>query len=89
VRRVTAALEHYAAELGAATKRLQPPRPRPTKPRPGPAQSIPAPPGIPPPLAFEPSRLEAVARYVATRWGARARPAAPTPHAALVNRKEP
>ncbi len=93
VRRVTAALEHYAAELGAATKRLQPPRPRPTKPRPGPAPTAAPPPGgapgLPAPLAFEPSRLEAVARYVATRWGARPRPAAPTPHAALVNRKEP
>ena len=37
VRRVTLALEGYAAELGAAAKRLQPPRPRPTRPRPGPA----------------------------------------------------
>jgi len=87
VRRATAALEHYAAELGAATKRWQPPRP-------GPAQ-VPAPrpggtPGLPPPLPFEPSRLEAVARYVAGRWGAR--PAArtsPAPHAALVDRREP
>ncbi len=83
VRRVTAALEHYAAELGAATKRLQPPRPRPTKPRPGPAPTAAPPPGGAPGLP------EAVARYVATRWGARPRPAAPTPHAALVNRKEP
>ncbi len=89
VRRATLALDRYAAELGAATKRLQPPVPRPTKPRPGPAQSIPAPPGMPPPLAFEPSRLDAVARYVAGRWGARSRPATPSPHAALADRKEP
>ena len=93
VRRVTLALDRYAAELGAAAKRLQPPRPRPALPRPGPTSTPATPPGgvpgLPPPLAFEPSRLEAVARYVATRWGARPRPAAPTPHAALVNRKEP
>jgi hypothetical protein len=87
VRRVTLALDRYAAELGTAARRLQPPRPRPTTPRPGPGPT-PAPPGIPPPLAFEPSRLEAVARYLAGRWGARPRPAAPVPHAALVDQKE-
>ncbi len=88
VRRVTAALEHYAAELGAATRRWQPPTPRPD-----PAQITAPPPngapGIPPPLPFEPSRLEAVARYVAARWGARPRSAAPTPRTALVDRREP
>ena len=93
VRRATLALEHYAAELGAAARRLQPPRPRPTMPRPSPTPTTATPPGgvpgIPPPLAFEPSRLDAVARYVAGRWGARPRPAAPTPHAALTDRKEP
>jgi len=94
VRRATAALERYAAELAAATRRWQPPRPRPARPRPGLAPTaVPPPggaPGLPPPLAFESSRLEAVARYVAGRWGAR--PAAktnPAPHAALVDRREP
>ena len=93
VRHATAALEHYAAELGAATRRWQPPTPRPTTPRPGPAPTAAPPggaPGLPPPLPVEPSRLEAVARYVAGRWGAR--PAAktnPAPHAALVDRREP
>jgi len=94
VSRATAALEHYAAELGAATRRWQPPMPRPTRPRPGPAPTTATPPGgapgLPPPLAFEPSRLEAVARYVAGRWSGR--PAAktrPAPHAALADRKEP
>jgi hypothetical protein len=91
VRRVTLALEGHAGELSAAAKRLQPPRPRPTRPRPGQTPAAPpgGAPGLPPPLAFEPSRLEAVARYVATRWGAR--PTAktgPAPHAALVDRKE-
>jgi hypothetical protein len=94
VRHATAALEHYAAELGAATRRWQPPKPRPARPRPGPAPTA-VPPqggarGIPPPLPFEPSGLEAMARYVAGRWGAR--PAAntnPAPHAALVDRREP
>jgi hypothetical protein len=93
VRRATAAMERYAAELAAATKRWQPPTPRPTTPRPGPAPTATRPPGgvpgLPPPLPFEPSRFEAVARYVAGRWGARPSPAAPTPHAALVDRKEP
>lgn len=94
VRRATAALERYAAELGAATRRWQqPPTPRPAKPRTGPAQATAPPPGglpgLPPPLPFAPSRLEAIARYVAGRWGARLRPAAPTPHAALVDRNEP
>jgi len=93
VRRVTLALDHYAAELAAAAKRLQPPKPRLALPRLGPAPTPATPPvgvpSIPPPLAFEPSRLEAVARYVATRWGAQPRPAEPTPHAALVDRKEP
>jgi hypothetical protein len=89
VGRVTFALEHYAAGLGAAAKRLQPPRPRPTMPRPGPAQTIQAPPGMPPPLPFEPSRLDALARYVAKRWGARPGPTTPTPHATLADRKEP
>jgi hypothetical protein len=96
VRRATLALERYAAELGAAAKRLQPPRPRPTKPRPGPAPTVvtvaPPPggtPGLPPPLAFEPSRLEALARYVADRWGIRPHPTAPSPHTALLGRKEP
>jgi hypothetical protein len=89
VRRATLALDHYAAGLGAATRRLQPPRPRPTKPRPGPAPTPAAPPGLPPPLPFEPSRLDAVARYVAGRWGARPRPSAPSPHAAFAERKEP
>jgi len=90
VRRATLALEHYAAELGAAARRWQPPRPTP---RPGPAQP-PAPPpsgapGIPPPLPFEPHPgLARVTRYVAERWGTRPHPAAPTPHAALVDRKE-
>jgi hypothetical protein len=97
VRRLTAAMEGYAAELAAATKRLQRPvksKPRPTRPRPGPAQ-VPGPrpgraPGLPLPLPFEPSRLEAVARYVVGRWGAR--PAArtgPAPHPALVDRRKP
>jgi hypothetical protein len=93
VRRATAAFERYAAELGAATRRWQPPTPRPTTPRTGPAQATAPPPsgvpGLPPPLPFAPSRLEAIARYLAGRWGARPRPAAPTPHAALVDRKEP
>jgi hypothetical protein len=94
VRHVTAALEHYATELAAATRRWQPPTPRPARPRPGPAQT-PAPPpngapGIPPPLPFEPHPgLARVTRYVAGRWAARPRPAAPTPHAALVDRREP
>jgi hypothetical protein len=91
VRRATAALERYAAELATATRRWQPPRP--ATPRPGPAQ-IPAPPGgapgIPPPLAFEPHPgLARVTRYVAARWGAPPSPAAPTPHAALADPKEP
>jgi hypothetical protein len=89
VRRVAFALDRYAAELGAAAKRLQPPRPRPTTPRPGPAPPPGGTPGIPPPLAFEPSRLEAVARYVAGRWGTRPRSAAPPPHPALVDRRQP
>jgi hypothetical protein len=91
VRRATFALERYAAELGATTRRWQPPAPRPTTPRPAPTP-MPGPsgaPGLPPPLPFEPSRLEAMARYVAGRWGARPRPTAPTPHTALVDRKEP
>jgi len=91
VRRATAALEHYAAELGAATRRWQPPRP--ATPRPGPAPT-PAPPsgapGTPPPLPFDPHPgLARVTRYAAGRWGARPSPAAPTPHAALVNRRKP
>jgi hypothetical protein len=88
VRRATLALERYAAELGAATRRWQPPTPRP-----GPAPTTAPPPsgtpGLPPPLAFEPSRLEAVARHVAARWAGK--PAAttrPAPHAALADRKE-
>ena len=90
VRRATVALEHYAAELAAATRRWQPPKP---KSRPGPAQT-PAPPGgapgIPPPLPFEPHPgLARMTRYVAGRWGARPSPAAPTPHASLVDRREP
>jgi len=93
VRRATAALEHYAAELGAATRRWQPPRPRLATPRPGPAQTPTPPggaPGLPPPLPFEPHPgLARMARYVAGRWGARPSPAAPTPHAALVDRREP
>jgi len=93
VRRATLALDRYTAELGAAARRLQPPRPRPTMPRPSPTPTTATPPGgvpgIPPPLAFEPSRLDAEARYEAGRWGARPRPAAPTPHAALTDRKEP
>jgi hypothetical protein len=93
VRRVTFALDRYAAELGAAAKRLQPPRPRPTTTRPG-STPTPAPPpggtpGIPPPLAFEPSRLETVARYVAGRWGTRPRSATPAPHTALVDGRQP
>jgi hypothetical protein len=90
VRRATFALERYAAELGAASKRWQPPTPPPTKRRPRPAPTAPpvGAPGLPQPLAFEPSRLEAVARYLAGRRGARPRPAAPTPHAALADRKE-
>jgi hypothetical protein len=91
VRRVTAALEHYAAELGAATRRWQPPKPIP---RPGPAQTPVPPqggaPSIPPPLPFEPHPgLARVIRYVAGRWGGRPGPAVPTPHAALVDRREP
>jgi hypothetical protein len=94
VRRATFALERYAAELGTAARRWRPPTPRPTTPRPGPAPTAaPAPPGgaagLPAPLAFEPPRLKAVARYVAGRWGAR--PTArtsPAPHAALADRKE-
>jgi hypothetical protein len=93
VRHATAALERYAAELAAATRRWQPPTPRPARPSPRPDQAPTAPPnrtpGIPPPLSFEPSRLEAMARYVAGRWGARPRPAAPTPPTVLVDRKEP
>ena len=91
VRHVTAALEHYAAELTAATRRWQPPTPRPTKPRPGPAPTAPpnGAPGAPPPLPFEPHPgLARMTRYVAGRLGARPSPAAPTPHAALVDRKE-
>jgi hypothetical protein len=93
VRRATFALERYAAELSAATRRWQPPTPRPTRPWSGPAPTRATPPpggapGLPPPLAFEPSRLGAVARYVAGRWGARPGPAAPTLHAALADRKE-
>jgi hypothetical protein len=89
VRRATLALEGYAAELGAAARRLQPPRP--TKPVPRPASTLPpgGSPDLPPPLAFAPSRLGAVAHYLAGRWGAP--PAArtnPASHAALVDRKE-
>jgi hypothetical protein len=92
VRHVTAALERYAAELGTATRRWQPTVPRPRS-GPGPAPTgtplANGAPGPPPPLAFEPSRLEAIARYLATRWGTPHRRAAPTPHAALADRKEP
>jgi hypothetical protein len=91
VRRLPGALEGYVAELSAATRRWQ--LPRPATPRPGPAAtSAPPPggvPGLPPPLPFEPSRLAAVARYVAGRWGIRPSPATPSPEAALVDRKEP
>ena len=94
VRRATAALEHYAAEVAAATKRWQPPKPTAATARPGPAPPSAPPngaPGIPPPLPFEPHPgLARVTRYVAGRWGAR--PAAktnPAPHAALVDRREP
>jgi hypothetical protein len=89
VRRASTLLERYAAELAAATKRWRPPTPRP-----GPAQTPVPPrpqggaPGMAPPLGFEPSRLDAVARYVARRWGARPHPAAPAPHAALADRRE-
>ena len=91
VRRATAALERYAAELGAATRRWQPPTPSNPRPEPAPTTALPqgGVPGLPPPLPFAPSRLEAIARYVAGRWGARPRPAAPTLHAALVDRKGP
>jgi hypothetical protein len=93
VRRATLALDRYAAELGAATRRLQPPRPRPTRLRPGPVPTVAPPPGgtpgLPPPLAFEPSRLEALARYVADRWSARPHPVAHSPRTALLGRKEP
>jgi hypothetical protein len=94
VRRVTFALERYAAELGAATRRWQPPTPKPATARPVPAQP-PAPPpseglSIPPPLRFEPHPgLARVTRFVAGRWGARPSSAVPTPHAALMDRKEP
>jgi len=93
VRRVSLALERYAAELGAAAKRLQPPRPRLAISKPGAGRSPTPPggvPGIPPPLPFEPHPgLARMTRYVARRWGAQPSPAAPTPHAALVDRKEP
>jgi hypothetical protein len=91
VRRATLALERHAAELGAAAKRLPPPRP--TKPRPGRDPTTATPPGgapgLPPPLAFEPSRLEALARYLAGRWGGSpAASTSPAPPAALADRKE-
>ena len=102
VRRLTAVMDHYAAELAAATKRLQSPiKPKPgpaapatSTPRPGPAPTAaPRPggvPGLPPPLAFAPSRLEVVARYLVGRWGARpATPTSPAPYAALVDRRKP
>jgi hypothetical protein len=90
VRRATAALEHYAAELGAATRRWQPPKPRSAMPRPpGPPSTTNGAPGLPPPLPFEPHPgLARLARYVAGRWGARPGPAVPTPHPALVDRRE-
>jgi hypothetical protein len=93
VRRASLALERYAAELGAVTRRWQPPTPRPSRPRPGPTPTgtplANGAPGLPPPLAFEPSRLGAIARSVAARWGTPHRLATPTPHAALVDRREP
>jgi hypothetical protein len=93
VRHVTAALERSAAELGTATRRWQPPRAWRPRPRPGPAPTgtplANGAPGLPPPLAFEPSRLEAVARYLAGRWGTPHRPGAPTAYAALADRREP
>jgi hypothetical protein len=92
VRRATLALERYAAELGAATRRWQPPTPRPTSPGSAPTPATPpgGAPGLPPPLAFEPSRLEAVARHVAARWAGRpAGKARLGPHAALADRKGP
>jgi hypothetical protein len=87
VRRATAAMERYAAELSAATRRWQPPWPGSARtPAPPPSGA----PGIPPPLPFERHPgLARMTRYVAGRWGARPRPPAPTPHAALVDRKEP
>jgi len=101
MRRLTRVMDGYAAELAAAAKRLQrpgkpakPARPATSTPTPGPAPTAaPRPdgvPGLPAPLAFEPSRLEAVARFVVGRWGARpAAQTSPVPHAALVDRRKP
>jgi hypothetical protein len=90
VRRLAHVVDGYAAELAAAARRWQPPRPRQATPKPAPAPPGGSAPGLPPPLAFEPSPgLAKVARFVARRWGppptTRTNPA---PHAALADRKE-
>lgn len=94
-RRLARVAEGYAAELAAAAKRWRPPRPGRATPTPDPAPPATPPgggtPGLPPPLAFEPSPgLAKVARFVARRWGPPPTSrTSPAPHAALVDRKEP